>query len=92
MRRTARQMPPCASSYLMILHAVRFYLDPKGPTFFKDLYKEIIVRYPKKGRFFWGLYTEIIVRYPKKGRFFWGLYTEIIVRYPKKGRFFWGPL
>ena len=28
------------------------YLDPKEPTLFKDLYKEIIIRSPKKGRLF----------------------------------------
>ena len=25
------------------------YLDPKGPTFFEDLYKEIMRRNPEKG-------------------------------------------
>ena len=27
----------------------RICLDPKGPEFFKDLYKELIIRKPKNG-------------------------------------------
>ena len=42
------ELTASAAALLWELNGFRVYLEPKKPTFFKDLYKEMIIRNAKK--------------------------------------------